>query len=127
MTEAEFRELLEYARGELVSLGLGDLAEDELYRITPEEDALLPPDKHLIEMLGRTLDALALFDSSTIAGALHVIDRVTEDSPQGAEVILPTESGRRRLDLSDELPNLTETRGRLGQLIGQLLEARPER
>lgn len=127
MTEDEFRELLELVRNRLASLGLGDLTDDDLYRVSPERDELVRPDKQLIEMLGRTLEVLNEFDGATVDRALNRIADVSTGAPSDVELILPTDRGPRRIELSRELPRLDGVRQQLETLIARLAEARPER
>ena len=121
MDQGDFRSLLDLTRQQLIALGLGHLADDELYQF--DDGVPLPPDKHLNEMLERTADWLRLLDSGTVYKALDKIGTVVEGAPRGAEFSGVDFDGTGSFELT-ALPELSELRQRLRHIAGLLREAR---
>jgi len=121
MDQNDFRSLLGLVRKQLVALGLGHLADDELYQF--EDGEPLPPEKHLNLMLERTVDWLRLLDSGTVQTALDRIETVVDGAPRGAEFSGIDFDGTGRFELTS-LPDLSGPLQVLGNIAGRLREAR---
>ena len=124
MTEEDFRDLLAMVQQQLNALGMGELADDELYVVPDHPEQLLPPEQHLIAMLKYTDEWLGLLESETVLRALKNIQEVAPNSPLAAEIEWP-EDRSRKIDLLQDLANLTDIRGQLRSIASLLNDLPP--
>jgi len=127
MTDEEIEALIKLLVVQLEEVGLGELADERLYQIRDEETGegfLPPPGKYLIEILETFERHLSIMDRHTYDNALYRISQFVEDAPKAAVVELPATRGvaRAEHDLG-QLSFLSDIRGELHTLIGQLREA----
>ena len=126
MDDDDFRALVALVQAELRASGAADVANEAHYVIRSsdaEDDRMLPPEKHLVEMLEAFGRMMAVRDRATYNDALKRIrNSVTNEGPVGAFVTrAPEDTERVDVDLSLS-PDLSEVRGDLRHLIGQLRE-----
>lgn len=125
MDEDDFRAILEVLQENLRDIGASEIADPRGYLVRDTDDGELrspPPDELAIEMLEALDRFLAVRDRSTYDTALltlsHRVDRRIEEV-----IVVDPEDELASASLSD-LPDLSDLRGDLSKLIGQLRENR---